>query len=270
MASYAYQTDLGDILRGAGLQVAEVPGWRARGHHDGPFEPRALLIHHDASAAGDSPSAAQCWVDRAGGWHLVAAGRAQHAGAGIGWGMIPAELGNQYSLGVETDHTTGEAWPPAQLAALITGAAAICAARNWDPHRAIAGHKEYAKGRKTDPGGIDMNHFRDQVAAAATRGDDDVSYDDVVRALRDVLRLPANGLAVPHGQADNGALAAILVGMAQQEVNRDAAAAAQLRALLAAGDPDILAAAIVERMPPGAADVTAVAATLHQVLDTPA
>lgn len=55
--------------------------------------------------------------------------------------------------------------------------------------------------------------------ARLTGGDDDVSYDDAVRALRDVLRLPANGLAVPQGQPDNGNLAAILVGMAQQNYN---------------------------------------------------
>jgi hypothetical protein len=76
--------------------------------------------------------------------------------------------------------------------------------------------------------------------------DDDVSYDDVVRALRDVLRLPGNGLAVPHGQVDNGNLAAILVGMSQEQVNRDNANAAQERASAAAvqrrldGLPDLV------------------------------
>jgi hypothetical protein len=53
--------------------------------------------------------------------------------------------------------------------------------------------------------------------------EDDVSYDDAVKALRDVLRLPAAGLAVPRGQIDNGNLAVILVSSAQAEYNRDAA-----------------------------------------------
>lgn len=90
----------------------------------------------------------------------------------------------------------------------------------------------------TDPGaGYPYDIYLDMV-----RGQEDgVSYDDAVRALRDVLRLPANGLAVPHGQVDNGNLAAILVGMAQAEVNRDNVEAGQIRALAGQLDPAALA-----------------------------
>lgn len=71
-------------------------------------------------------------------------------------------------------------------------------------------------------GGVDLDVFPgtiDELRALLQGVEDDVSYDDAVRALRDVLRLPANGLAVPRGQVDNGNLAAILVGLAQQNVN---------------------------------------------------
>jgi hypothetical protein len=181
-------------LRAAGLAVHEIDGWRYRGHwDDGPFEPLAVMFHHDGSPPGDSPGAlawlisgfqssidsnydAQCWVDRRGTWHIVAAGRAQHAGAGPGWGSIPAEQGNRYSFGVETDHTTGEAWPSAQYASIRTGMAAICKRQGWDPARCVVGHKEYAPGRKDDPNPVDMAQFRREVAAEM---EDDVTAAEV-------------------------------------------------------------------------------------------
>jgi len=170
-------------LRAAGLGVAEVPGWRARGH-PGPFHPQAVVVHHDASGAGPSPGTvgwlaagfrsgtdrhydAQLWVDTAGTWHVVAAGLAQHAGPGAGWGAVPPGGGNEYALGVETDHTAGEAWPPALLSSLARGLAALCAARGWDPATRVMGHREYAPGRKQDPAGLDMDRLRRAVAAAA-------------------------------------------------------------------------------------------------------
>jgi hypothetical protein len=169
------------VLSAAGLDVVPVEGWQNRGHtNQGDFRPRAVMIHHDASRPGDSPGAldwlisgfrtpgddnydAQIWVDRDGVWHVIAAGYSQHAGAGIGWGVIPAGLGNNFSFGVETDHTTGEAWPAVQIEAVEIGTAAICKARGWDPDNAATGHKEYARGRKTDPDGIEMNGFRARV-----------------------------------------------------------------------------------------------------------
>jgi hypothetical protein len=88
--------------------------------------------------------------------------------------------------------------------------------------------------------------------------EDDVSYDDAVKALRDVLRLPAAGLAVPRGQTDNGNLAVILVSSAQAEYNRDAAEvtrdaaeARTLAALAAQVDPAAFADAVVAKLPAG-------------------
>jgi hypothetical protein len=69
------------------------------------------------------------------------------------------------------------------------------------------------------------------VARLDNKEEDDVSYDDVVRALQDVLRLPGSGLAVPRGQLNNGNTLAMLVGMAQQQVNRDNAQSAAIAAL---------------------------------------
>lgn len=242
---------LPDALRGAGLTVHEIVGWQDRGHADDSyflahgFDPLAVIFHHDGSPPGDSPGGlswlingfgsssdtnydAQCWVDRYGVWFVIAAGYAQHAGAGTGWGAIPGEMGNPRSFGVETDHTTGETWPAAQLGSVRIGMAAICKARGWDPAQCVVGHKEYAPGRKDDPDGVDMPTFRREVAAVIAGGFDDMSAADVTAVLngvREMLRLPSNGLAVPRGQTDNGNLAAILVGMAQSTVLRDQAAA---------------------------------------------
>jgi hypothetical protein len=167
---------LPSTLRAAGLTVVEEVGWVTRGHPT-PLRARAVVLHHDASTPGPTPGAvkylvdgygsgvdrhydAQVWVDRAGTWHMVAAGAAQHAGPGTGWGAIRPGLGNQDSFGVETDHTVGEAWPPKQLASIRRGLAAICARLGWDPTTTVVGHKEYAPGRKQDPAGIDMSQLR--------------------------------------------------------------------------------------------------------------
>ncbi len=169
-------TDMADVLRAGGLTVQEHPGWKTRTQTDGPFAPRALIFHHDASAVGPSPTVpayladtshpgAQLWVAYDGTWHTIAAGRMWHAGAGGGWGVIPAQAGNTFSVGVETDHTTGEPWPPAQLAAIIKGVAALCSHYGWDPAIAVCGHKEYAPLRKVDPAPMDMAWFRSQLAA---------------------------------------------------------------------------------------------------------
>ena len=48
---------------------------------------------------------------------------------------------------------------------------------------------------------------------------DMASQADLENAVRSVLRLPPTGLAVPHGQTDNGNLAVNLTGLAQTEHN---------------------------------------------------
>jgi hypothetical protein len=81
--------------------------------------------------------------------------------------------------------------------------------------------------------------------------EDDVSYDDAVKALRDVLHLPATGLTPAQGQTHNGNLAAILVGASQAEYTRDAAEARTLAALAAQVDPAAFADAVVAKLPAG-------------------
>lgn len=189
---------LADVLRGAGLHVVEYQGWQDRGR---PFpDLRAVVWHHDASPPGDSPgvpaymlressqgrSWAQLWVDRAGRWHVLGAGVAAHAGR-VRAGMP----GNGQSLGVETDHTTGERWPQQQLDGLRRGTAAILA-RLGQRADALHFHKTVCSppGRKTDPDGLDLAAERQHVArlhaaSSAARRPAPEEQEDSVEVYRD-------------------------------------------------------------------------------------
>ena len=161
-------TWLADVLRAEGLEVVECAGWRTRGHYasEGDFtDLRAVVWHHDASAPGDSPgvpsymlsnwskAGAQLWVDRRGVWHILAAGVAFHAGK-----VLSGMPGNRQSLGVETDHTTGEDWPPALLSSLQRGTAAILRRLDKPAKTGLHFHKTICspKGRKSDPDGLNL------------------------------------------------------------------------------------------------------------------
>lgn len=203
---------LADVLRGAGLAVKTYDGWATRGR---PFTGLwAVVWHHDASPPGDSPgvpaymlremaagrAAAQLWVDRRGTWHVLAAGVASHTGR-VQMGMP----GNFESLGVETDHTTGEAWPQAQLVSLRAGTAAILKRIGVDA-TGLQMHKSICspKGRKSDPDGLDLHNERGRVAVlmanrkppAPPDEEDEMKAEDWTRLndlLDDKIRLVLRG-----------------------------------------------------------------------------
>lgn len=178
-------TNLADILRGAGLNVVEVPGWRTRGHGQ-MSGVRGVLWHHTATsakAAGDYPSQnivtngrsdlpgplCNLGLGRSGTWYVVAAGLAYHAGSGSYPGV--GTNGNGYLIGIEAEHpgTAGNPWPPAQIDSYRRGTAALLKAFGLGADRCI-GHKEWAPSRKIDPYGLDMNAERRFVADYLTRG----------------------------------------------------------------------------------------------------
>lgn len=166
------------VLESAGLKVAEVPGWATRGRAE-MGDVRGTLIHHTAGpASGNMPSLntlingrsdlpgplAQLGLGRDGTWYVIAAGRANHAGAGSWRGEVN---GNSNFVGIECENTgrpDDQPWPPAQRVSLIHGVAALLrhAGRSADW---CAGHKEYAlpQGRKVDPP-FEMAQLRQQVA----------------------------------------------------------------------------------------------------------
>jgi hypothetical protein len=160
-----YATWLADTLREAGLPVVEWTGWKHRGAY--AFRNLSAVVwHHDASPPGDSPGVpaymiremdagrpgAQLWVNRQGVWHVLAAGVAYHAGR-----VRPGMPRNSNSLGIETDHTTGERWPQPLLDSLRAGSAAILRRLGQDEN-GLHMHKTICDppGRKTDPDWLDL------------------------------------------------------------------------------------------------------------------
>ena len=175
-------TWLPTVLSDACLKVALVPGWEDRGRADAG-ETFGVICHHTGvrgtgnmptlnaliNGRGASPGApalsgplSQLGLGRDGTYYVIAAGRANHAGAGI-WQGITA--GNTHFIGIEAENngTSDDVWSEIQLDAYHRGVAAILKhiGRGVD---FCAGHKEWAPKRKDDPS-FDMNQFRAGVAA---------------------------------------------------------------------------------------------------------
>src|SRR5579875_566646 len=178
-------TWLADVLRDANLPVVEQFGWQNRGRAD-MHSPVGVICHHTAGPlAGNAPSLhtvlhgrpdlpgplAQLLLARDGTYHVIAAGTANHAGAGSWQGNTH---GNSQFIGIEaenTGHTTGrlaDPWPLVQMNAYSWGVAAILR-RIGAGASMCCGHREYAlpKGRKPDPT-FDMDQFRLDVDACMT------------------------------------------------------------------------------------------------------
>jgi len=192
----SYQTGILPALKDWGLTVVEVPGWQTRGSSS--FGPAGFVAHHDVigpvttvpgiiiDGRSDLPGPlSQFWLERNGRVHLVAAGRANHAGEGH-WRDLNenAEVWGceANSLGVSSDP-----WPKIQLDAYYRLAAA-CADFSGFPVANVCGHKEWAPTRKVDPHSINMDDFRRQVAAQTKGG---LMADDVkaiLNRLRDLRK----------------------------------------------------------------------------------
>jgi hypothetical protein len=171
-----------DVLKAAGVPVAQAPGWQARGHGE-MSGCTGVLGHHTAGPArGNAPSygvvlngrpglagpLANLFLARDGTWTCIAAGAGWHAGTG-GLPWVPANQGNQYLIGIEAESSgvlqNGQAdWTAEQLDSYPRGVAALLQHIGHDADR-FAGHKEYTT-RKPDPanwpGG--MAGFRGTVA----------------------------------------------------------------------------------------------------------
>lgn len=156
-------------LRAAGLTVAEEPGWQTRGSDQ--FNPRGLVLHHTAGAArGNAPSLAVCTHGRAdlpgplchvligrdGTCHVIAAGRANHAGAGSWNGL--AGNASVYGIEVENIGTGAEPWTEELLDITARAAATFPV-----PTDLICQHKEWAPGRKIDMHTIDGGDMRRRI-----------------------------------------------------------------------------------------------------------
>jgi peptidoglycan hydrolase-like protein with peptidoglycan-binding domain len=215
-------TWLPEVLKDAGLKVAEQSGWKTRGHGD-MGTVKGIICHHTAgSLKGNMPSLgvvtrgtsklsgplAQLGLGRDGTFYVIAAGRAFHAGKGLWQGV---SSGNSQMIGIEaenTGRTKGELkdfpWPEVQMDAYRRGCAAILSHIGADPIM-CCGHKEYRlpKGFKIDPT-FDMNVFRQQVAEIMNGTAPKPILIPVGDEKRPTLRRGAEGKLVEEIQAKVG------------------------------------------------------------------
>lgn len=175
-------TWIADVLRAAGLVVVETDGWKDyRPDYnlcslpDAPDKPQGVLCHHTASPSNSTLDTnlyvvkngnavapgpvAQVMLWRDGTYYAIAAGKANHAGAGGPWSdWLPAStsglsVGNDRLLGIEAvNNGVGEPWSDAMLDAYEIGVAAILKYLGWDESRVLT-HHEWAPSRKIDPAG---------------------------------------------------------------------------------------------------------------------
>lgn len=174
----ARATWIADALRDYQLKVEEVRGWRTRGSES--FAPAGVVVHHTAgSSQGNAPSLNVCingrsdlpgplcqvLVGRDGTCYVIAAGRANHAGAGTWAGL----RGNGSVFGIEAENvgTVREPWKPPLVDVMVRASAALIDGLGRDP-RYVCFHREWAPGRKVDPHTLDPGKFRAAVAAAIT------------------------------------------------------------------------------------------------------
>lgn len=165
-------TWLPDVLAAAGVRYVCEDTWPGKGDREYSVDTVKVVWHHDASPDGPSPGAldwvksgspeawANIWVDTAGVWHLVSAKQTAHAG------VTDGSASNQDSIGIETDHTTGESWPAALLDSLRRGTAAILKHQGLSA-QSLFFHKQIARplGRKQDPDGLEIGAERATVQA---------------------------------------------------------------------------------------------------------
>lgn len=164
-------TWLADVLRGAGLAVAEVDGWQTRRRPGSPAEldPQVVVGHHTAGATdGELPSLrilrdgradlngplCNVGLGRSGTFYVIAAGPANNAGTG-GWAGFS---GNYRTIGIEAENDGYQPWPDVQLTAYRIGSAAILRHLGLDASRWCR-HHEWAS-YKPDPHDIDGDEFR--------------------------------------------------------------------------------------------------------------
>lgn len=150
---------LADSLRSAGLTVRETNGWetRERPASTGGFAPEGVLLHHTAAyATADNPHPSlntviegrggadplpgplcHVLIDRNSVCWVIAAGRANHAGAAVASGPMPAGDGNEMYVGIEVEYAATN-HSPTQYATRLP---------EVDGHRRGGPHRQQARPR---------------------------------------------------------------------------------------------------------------------------
>ncbi len=175
---------LADALRAEGIPVVEHGDWRNR-MRPGSFEPFGVLWHHTAatsSATNPHPALNVCingrsdlpgplcqaLVDYHGVFHIISAGRCNHAGTARASGPIPAGDGNTMMVGWEIDYNgVNQEMTAAQYNNSLKATAVVLRRFGRDSSYA-RGHRETSTSGKIDPSFIDLNVMRADVQRLLT------------------------------------------------------------------------------------------------------
>lgn len=194
---------LADVLRGAGVTVVEVDGWRGRG---GELQGVKGVVQHHTATPKSTPDTnvakllrdgradlrgplSQLGLDRQGRWWVIADGRANHNGYG--------EWANQ-SVGVEAfNDGRGEPWPDEQLRSWEQGTAAICRRLGFTAKQ-VKAHRETDPRRKIDPAGVGMDAHRDAITKLLRLDHE----EDLMRDERIIVVPQPDGVGLQHVAVD--------------------------------------------------------------------
>ncbi|HEX7825975.1 MAG TPA: N-acetylmuramoyl-L-alanine amidase, partial [Mycobacterium sp.] len=184
-------TWLEDVLRPAlGDRLKTLPGWQDSGVGGTMGQIWGVIWHHTGNASATAQSIrdgrpdlagplSQLHIAQDGTVTIVAVGPCNHAGLGS-WVGLPTDGANTRTIGIECawprDTTITEAtqnrepWPDAQIIAMRDVGAALSLHLGVDASHNIS-HSEWARfgpagyrQGKWDPGNIDMNWFRGEIA----------------------------------------------------------------------------------------------------------
>lgn len=197
--TYQWLTWLAQALRDEGCTVSEESSWKQRGRPSstGSFAPYGVCWHHTgstASASNPAPTLSTCINGRPdlpgplcqvligydGTCHVVAAGRANHAGSNGGFNPFPAGDGNAQLVGFEIDYNGTQAMSGPQRDA-ATRATAACLKRFGRAASYAVRHAETSTTGKWDTGGVTGDQIRTMVNDHL-EGDDMPSADEVAAA----------------------------------------------------------------------------------------
>lgn len=188
--------DLANACRKSGLTVVEIPGWGNR-TRPGSFSPRGVLCHHTGGSSDsrtyvdwmtytgrpDLPAPlCQLALSRTGVVYVCAAGRANHGGTAKATGPMPSGDANTLYIGIEAMNTGSEGWSDRQRDAYARLCAALCKHYGW-PATHVRAHRETSVTGKWDPGLLDMDDFRADVARLINQQEGDIMPNDAKTIL---------------------------------------------------------------------------------------
>ena len=218
--------DLETAVRASGLQVVVLPKWKST-FSNGYLKPDGVLCHHTGSYDGiaDAPDDLHyaLWLaltgrsdlppplcnlalSAEGVVYVCAAGNANHAGKARASGPMPAASdGSALYIGIEAMNSGSQGWGTkgkdasgaeiTQYEAYVRLCAALCLHYGW-PATHVRAHKETSVTGKIDPGQMDMDTFRADVARMMEQMEDPMAdpkvqaqLDRIEKALTDQAAL---------------------------------------------------------------------------------